>query len=96
MDFEGFRNSLSGDLPPTGLDVAVQALWWDAKGDWAKAHGLVDELETEDAMAVHAYLHRKDGEQWNADYWYRRSTRKFFRTDLAKEWAALAQGLLED
>ena len=28
-------------------------------------------LETPEGMAVHAYLHRKEGEQWNADYWYR-------------------------
>jgi len=31
---------------------------------------MVDELETSDGMAVHAYLHRKGGQASNADYWY--------------------------
>jgi hypothetical protein len=45
-------------------------------------------------MAVHAYLHRKEGEQRNADYWYRLAGRSYYRVDLSDEWAALVQGLL--
>ena len=52
------------------LPAPLAALWWDAKGDWARAHGMVDDLETPEGMAVHAYLHRKEGVEWNADYWY--------------------------
>ena len=55
---------------------------------------LVDELETPEGMAVHAYLHRKEGEQWNADYWYRRAGRAYHRISLEEEWKALIQGLL--
>ena len=43
------------------------------KKDWTRAHALVDELETLDGMAVHAYLHRKGGQASNADYWYERA-----------------------
>ena len=43
------------------------ALWWDAKQDWSQAHALVDELETSDGMAVHAYLRRKGGQGSNAE-----------------------------
>jgi hypothetical protein len=56
-----FRASLHFDQPPEGLSASLQALWWDAKGDWSRAHSLVDELETAEGMAVHAYLHRKEG-----------------------------------
>ena len=70
------------------------ALWWDAKGDWACAHGLVDELETADGMAVHAYLHRKEGAASNAEYWYARAGLKFQRPTLEAEWEALVAGLL--
>ncbi len=56
-----FRATLRGEVPPEGLPVTLAALWWDAKGDWVQAHGLVDELETPEGMAVHAYLHRKEG-----------------------------------
>jgi hypothetical protein len=88
-----FRASLKQAEPPDGLATALQALWWDAKGDWARAHGLVDELETPEGMAVHAYLHRKEGEAWNADYWYRRAGRGFWRASVEEEWEALVEGL---
>jgi hypothetical protein len=75
------------------MPATLEALWWDAKGDWARAHALVDELETPDGMAVHAYLHRKEGEEWNAEYWYKRAGRKFRRETLDEEWGALVEGL---
>jgi hypothetical protein len=93
MKVEEFRASLTGEEPPGGLSTPVEALWWDAKGDWARAHGLVDELETPEGMAVHAYLHRKEGEAWNADYWYKRVGRGFHRATLEEEWEALVEGL---
>lgn len=85
---------MKDSAPPEGLPVPVQALWWDAKGDWSRAHNLVNDLDMPDAMAVHAYLHRKEGQDWNADYWYRRAGRKFHRAELDEEWEALAEGLV--
>ena len=52
------------------------------------------ELETLDGMAVHAYLHRKEGAASNADYWYQRAGRSFHRPTLEAEWEALVEGLL--
>jgi len=95
MSIDEFRSSLAGVEPPRDLAAPLAALWWDAKGDWARAHGLVDELETKEGMAVHAYLHRKEGVDWNADYWYKRAGRKFHRPALDAEWEALVTGLLE-
>jgi hypothetical protein len=77
-----------------GLSAPLAALWWDAKGDWARAHTMVCELETVDGMAVHAYLHRKEGSASNADHWYQRAGRSFHRLTLDAEWAALVEGLL--
>jgi hypothetical protein len=94
MTAEEFRTSITLDTPPAELPLLLQALWWDAKGDWARAHGLVDELETPDGMAVHAYLHRKEGDTSNAQYWYNRSQRPFCRESLEEEWHALLQELL--
>ena len=93
MRIDAFRTSLTLGVPPAALRPALAALWWDAKGDWARAHGMVDELETPEAMAVHAYLHRKEGEEWNAEYWYRRAGSRFRRADLNEEWEALVAGL---
>jgi hypothetical protein len=92
MDIKEFRASLGLQEPPAGLPAPLAALWWDGKGDWERAHALVDELETRDGMAVHAYLHRKEGQAWNADYWYSRAGREFHRPTLEAEWEALVEG----
>lgn len=94
MNISEFEASLTEPTPHAALPAPLSALWWDAKGDWAKAHGLVDELETQDGMAVHAYLHRKEGSLSNADYWYQRAGRKFHRPALDGEWTALVESLL--
>jgi hypothetical protein len=89
-----FKSSLAHEKPPNGLSSPLAALWCDAKGDWARAHALVDELETPEAMAVHAYLHRKGGQGSNAEYWYQRAGHEFKRPTLDEEWQALVEGLL--
>ena len=95
MNASMFRASVKEQIPPEGLTAPLAALWWDAKGEWAQAHALVDELETRDGMTVHAFLHRKEGSLSNADYWYERAGRKFHRPSLDEEWEALVAGLLE-
>ncbi len=94
MNRDEFQASLIHEEPPHGLSAPLQALWWDAKQDWTRAHGLIDELETRDAVAVHAYLHRKGGQTSNAEYWYERAGRRFRSTTLEEEWQALVEGLL--
>jgi hypothetical protein len=95
MTVEEFRNSLKQAEPPGELAAPLAALWWDAKGDWARAHGMVDDLSTREGMAVHAYLHRKEGVESNAEYWYNRAGKKFHRPTLEAEWEALVVGLQE-
>jgi len=95
MNFEEFKTSVAEKEPPLGLSVPLVALWWDAKGYWDRSHALVDELETTDGMAVHAYLHRKGGQTSNADYWYQRAGRGFHRTTLDHEWQALVEAFLK-
>lgn len=94
MNLDDFRASLSEPQPRAGLSAPLSALWWDAKGNWTRAHALVGELETKHGMAVHAYLHRKEGDASNASYWYARAGREFHRPALESEWAALVEALL--
>jgi hypothetical protein len=94
MNVDAFKATLAHPSPPEGLPAPIAALWWDAKGDWGHAHGLVDSLGTSEGMAVHAYLHRKEGANSNADYWYSRAGRTFHRPSLQAEWEALAAGML--
>ncbi|MGO4739124.1 hypothetical protein AB4099_21430 [Bosea sp. 2KB_26] len=95
MDLRTFKASIAQPQPPAGLGSALQALWWDAKGDWHKAHERAQEHEDRAGMQVHAYLHRKEGDQSNAEYWYRRCGAIASRLTLDEEWEELAQGLLD-
>lgn len=94
MTFEQFQQSLSGDAPPAELDRALAGLWWDAKGDWSKAHESAQEDEGVAGSWVHAYLHRKEGDASNAGYWYRRARRSPSRATLQEEWVEIVQALL--
>lgn len=94
MSPQEFRDSLTFNEPPQGLSVPLQALWWDGKGNWSHAHEMVNEMDSGDGMAVHAYLHRREGALSNADYWYSRAGRKYHRPQLTDEWQALVDGLL--
>lgn len=74
----------------------LKALYWDKEGDWTKAHGLVEDLSTSEAAWVHAYLHRKEGDEWNAGYWYRRAGQPFFTGTLDEEWEKLWKEFQKD
>ena len=73
MTIEEFNKSLQHNTPPLGLTPLLLALWYDAKGDWQKSHAIIQDIETKEAALIHAYLHRKEGDDWNADYWYSKS-----------------------
>jgi len=89
MNAQDFRASLTADAAPSGLSEVLQALWWDAKGDWDKAHDHAQARDDEAGAHVHAYLHRKEGDQSNANYWYRRARVSPFSGTLEAEWASL-------
>ena len=96
MKLDAFKATLTRDEPPE-LSHALRALWWDAKGDWHKAHGCAQQDEkTAAGPWVHAYLHRKEGDLTNAGYWYRRADRPVSTTSLEAEWAAIAGTLLAE
>ena len=94
MTLDDFRTSLTGAAPPAALGDALGALWWDAKGDWAKAHEAAQADEGKGGAWVHAYLHRKEGNQGNAGHWYRRAGRSPAKGPLEEEWRAIAAALL--
>lgn len=79
--------------PPKGLDPPLQALWFDYKGNWEQAHDLINDLSDQRSKVVHAYLHRKEGDQFNAGYWYRAAGRKPFQGPLEEEWKTLLEEL---
>ena len=94
MSFEEFQTAVAEGRFPAGLDPALQGLWHDARGDWPRAHGCVQDADSPEAAWVHAYLHRKEGDPANAAYWYARARRPVATVSLGAEWEAVARALL--
>ncbi|ERM83289.1 hypothetical protein P872_16555 [Rhodonellum psychrophilum GCM71 = DSM 17998] len=94
MTVSVFKQSLASDFPPSGISSQLTSLWYDAKNDWQKAHDLADGPTDLLSARVHAYLHRKEGDIWNADYWYRRAGEKRPDTSLEEEWEMLVSRIL--
>lgn len=95
MDKQDFLDSLNLSRLPGDMTVYLQSLWYDAKGDWEKAHELIQDLPDKKAALLHAYLHRKEGDQWNAEYWYRRAGRNPANGSLSNEFAAILNEFLQ-
>ena len=95
MTFEQFSASLSQPNPPSGISILLEALWFDANGDWEAAHNIAQSKEgTATYDRLHAYLHRVEGDTWNAGYWYRRARAEVYAGSLKEEWAFLVKSLL--
>ena len=96
MDKREFQQSLSAQTPPTGVNKLLQALWHDARGDWKRAHEIVQSVKGKASARVHAYLHRREGYLDNANYWHDRAGTKMPKIPLEKEWEALVTELLRE
>lgn len=97
MRYREFMESLAGDACPDGLDPCLRALWYDARGDWDTAHTIVQDSGGVQAARIHAYLHREEGDDWNARYWHRQAGTPFPEDmSLQDEWDALVRSLLDD
>jgi hypothetical protein len=94
MKFEQFQESLNASAPPENFSEYLQALWYDGKGNWNKAHSVIQNIEDRTAAWIHAYLHRKEGDIGNADYWYRRAGRSRPTTSLQQESKDIVNTLL--
>lgn len=94
MTLSAFKETLTNQKPPSSLSVYAEALWYDAKKDWQKAHTLIQDLPDKNAAWIHAYLHRKEGDIWNADYWYNKAGRKRPALSLDEEWEQIVTAFL--
>jgi hypothetical protein len=95
MNVEDVIATLSQPNPPESLHVLLQALWYDAKGDWDNAHTLSQDVHTAEGSWVHAYLHRKEGDLSNASYWYHRAGKLVPNISLSEEWRNITAALLK-
>ena len=94
MTFEEFRKTVSAAAPPPGLTSALLALWHDGHGNWDEAHRVAQDIDDEVGAWIHAYLHRKEGDEGNAAYWYRRAGKAVGSGSLDTEWSDIVRALL--
>jgi len=89
QDFGIFLETDISDQP----SLALQALWHDGKGDWEKAHELAQAANSKEGDWVHGFLHRKEGDEFNASYWYDKAGKTKHKGTLVEEWQAIVQEL---
>ena len=94
MNLADFKESLNTNNPPAEASVYLKALWHDAKKNWKTAHELIQDVTDQNASWIHAYLHRKEGDNFNADYWYTKAGKKRPSFSLEKEWELLVAALI--
>ena len=95
MEYKTFIDSLTEAEPPETLNDLLQALWFDAQGDWVTAHNAAQRVQTDQGSLVHAYLHRKEGDITNARYWYKMAKADEFNGTIEEEWETLLKKFLE-
>ncbi len=94
MTLAEFKASLRNSTPPEGIVKLLAAMWCEAKGDWHRAHNIAQDVETADGSWIHAYLHRVEGDESNARYWYSCAGRKFSKLSLKEEWEEIVNALI--
>lgn len=93
-DYSEFIYSLELNNPYQIWPEALIALWHDAKGDWESSHNIAQNIHNHLGSWVHAYLHRKEGDEWNAGYWYRQANRPFPTQTLDEEFKQIVEFVL--
>jgi len=94
MTLDQFTATLQDAHAAAGLSPPLRALWLDGHGDWNGAHETAQEIETAVGAWIHAYLHRKEGDDGNAAYWYNRASKPVCRLTLQDEWRQIVSALL--
>jgi hypothetical protein len=93
-NYQTFQKTLEEGKPSSAWSLALQALWYDAKGDWEASHNIAQDLHTTMGSWIHAYLHRKEGDDWNAKYWYGQAGLSFPGYGLEEELQRLVEANL--
>ena len=76
MNYDNFIKLTKESKPSDALSDIQLALWHAFKDNWDVAHSIVQEINTETASWIQAYLHRSEGDLVNANYWYNRAEKK--------------------
>ena len=76
MQYDDFIKSTKESEPTDKLSGVHLAIWYAVKNNWDMAHNIVQDINTQTASWIHAYLHRVEGDISNAHYWYNRAKKE--------------------
>ncbi len=91
-----FGGTLRLPTPPDVWPGALRALWYDGKGEWEAAHDIAQDMMGKDGSWIHGYLHRKEGDRFNAGYWYGKAGRPYPNVGLEEEFKELVRHFLKE
>jgi hypothetical protein len=94
MNFEEFKTSLSLQQPPGTFPNYLKALWYAGKDDWESSHNIAQDIHDKTGSWIHAYLHRVEGDTFNANYWYNKAGRRMPGYSLQQEWEEIVKELV--
>ena len=94
MQYDDFINVTKESEPSNKLSGVHLAIWYAFKDNWEMAHSIVQEIHTETAFWIHAYLHRVEGDIDNAHYWYNRAKKKPPSESLESELNTIIKSVL--
>ena len=94
MTLDELKATLKHDSPPKGLSEELRAMWLSSREGWEAGHVIVQDIDSDTAAWVHAYLHRIEGDLSNAAHWYRQAGRPICDAPLETEWDQIAGELL--
>ena len=69
-NYSDFKSNLTQSAPPQDWPEVLEALWFAAKGDWEASHNIAQDMNSNLGSWIHAYLHRQEGDEFNAGYWF--------------------------
>jgi len=93
MNYDEFILSLK-EVQPPDVSNYLEALWYDKKDNWGKAHAIAQDIHDPYGSWIHGYLHRVEGDEWNARYWYSKANQKMPEDPLEEEWESLVRHFL--
>ncbi len=91
MTYQDFISSIKLGCKEHAYSKELKALCLDKNNAWDEAHELIQWLPGTGFALIHAYLHRKEGDLWNANYWYSRAGTQMPNLSLEEEWESLAR-----
>ena len=93
-NYTEFQESLDLPKPPADWPEALKAMWFDATGDWEASHNIAQDMHNILGSWLHAYLHRKEGDKFNAGYWYRSAGKTYPEISLDDELKVIVEFIL--